>query len=236
MPQVAKAMFALRRASAPAATSCRISSSAWSRSPACCAPASGSRSGASATCDSREAELVQRFFDGIEKYSPDLVSWNGGGFDLPVLHYRALLKAACRRRATGRPGEEDTGFRYNNYLSRYHWRHTGSHGRAVGLSGPRRAPRSPTWRCCSGFPGKLGFAGSQVWEACLAGELAGRPPLLRDRCAQHLARSSCASRSCAARSRASSMHAELERVKRAAARFRRAALRRSSCGPGRRCA
>ena len=31
------------------------------------------------------------FFAGIEKYTPNLVSWNGGGFDLPVLHYRALL-------------------------------------------------------------------------------------------------------------------------------------------------
>ena len=40
--------------------------------------------------DAPEAELVQRFFDGIEKYTPDLVSWNGSGFDLPVLHYRAL--------------------------------------------------------------------------------------------------------------------------------------------------
>ena len=39
---------------------------------------------------SDEAEIVQRFFDGIERYTPDLVSWNGGGFDLPVLHYRAL--------------------------------------------------------------------------------------------------------------------------------------------------
>ena len=37
-----------------------------------------------------EAEIIQRFFDGIDKYSPDLVSWNGSGFDLPVLHYRAL--------------------------------------------------------------------------------------------------------------------------------------------------
>jgi 3'-5' exonuclease len=36
--------------------------------------------------DSGEAELVRRFFDGIEKYTPDLVSWNGSGFDLPVLH------------------------------------------------------------------------------------------------------------------------------------------------------
>src|SRR5262245_15211616 len=33
-----------------------------------------------------ERELVQRFYDGVEKYAPQLVSWNGGGFDLPVLH------------------------------------------------------------------------------------------------------------------------------------------------------
>ena len=39
---------------------------------------------------SDEADIVQRFFDGIERYTPDLVSWDGGGFDLPVLHYRAL--------------------------------------------------------------------------------------------------------------------------------------------------
>ena len=37
-----------------------------------------------------ERELVERFFDGIDKFTPELVSWNGGGFDLPVLHYRAL--------------------------------------------------------------------------------------------------------------------------------------------------
>ena len=33
-----------------------------------------------------EGRLIQRFFDGIEKYTPQIVSWNGGGFDLPVLH------------------------------------------------------------------------------------------------------------------------------------------------------
>src|SRR4051812_18104993 len=38
--------------------------------------------------DTPEPELIRRFFQGIEKYSPVLVSWNGGGFDLPVLHYR----------------------------------------------------------------------------------------------------------------------------------------------------
>ena len=71
---------------------------------------------------SPEAELLQRFYDGIEKYTPDLVSWNGGGFDLPVLHYRALLHGiAAPRYWEG--GDEDQAFRYNNYLNRYHTRH-----------------------------------------------------------------------------------------------------------------
>jgi hypothetical protein len=31
-----------------------------------------------------EGEIIQRFFDGIDKFTPQIVSWNGGGFDLPV--------------------------------------------------------------------------------------------------------------------------------------------------------
>ena len=42
--------------------------------------------------DSTEAEIIQRFFDGIEKYTPQIISWNGSGFDLPVLHYRAMFQ------------------------------------------------------------------------------------------------------------------------------------------------
>ncbi|MDQ5942427.1 MAG: 3-5 exonuclease, partial [Pseudomonadota bacterium] len=41
--------------------------------------------------DQGEGEIIQRFFDGVEKFTPQLVSWNGGGFDLPVLHYRGLV-------------------------------------------------------------------------------------------------------------------------------------------------
>jgi len=51
--------------------------------------------------DASEVELVGRFFDGIERFSPTLVSWNGSGFDLPVLHY-GPCGTRCRRRATGR--------------------------------------------------------------------------------------------------------------------------------------
>src|ERR1700689_4604108 len=55
------------------------------------------------TAASDEKELIERFFDGIEKYSPDLVSWNGGGFALPVLQYRALARGvqAARYWETG---------------------------------------------------------------------------------------------------------------------------------------
>src|SRR5512135_3079345 len=30
--------------------------------------------------DEDEGSLIKRFFDGIEKYTPQLISWNGGGF------------------------------------------------------------------------------------------------------------------------------------------------------------
>src|SRR5262245_26146411 len=69
-----------------------------------------------------EAELLQRFYDGIEKYTPDLVSWNGAGFDLPVLHYRSLRHGIVATRYW-EGGDEDLAFRYKNYLNRYHTRH-----------------------------------------------------------------------------------------------------------------
>ncbi len=53
--------------------------------------------GRSASPSDGEGGAIQRFFDGIEKYTPQLVSWNGGGFDLPVLHYRGLIHGVARR-------------------------------------------------------------------------------------------------------------------------------------------
>jgi predicted PolB exonuclease-like 3'-5' exonuclease len=121
--------------------------------------------------DTAEAELVQRFFDGVEKYSPDLVSWNGSGFDLPVLHYRALLHGVSAPRFW-ETGDGDASFRYNNYLSRYHWRHTDLMDVLSGFSGRGRVSLA-NMATLLGFPGKLGFDGSQVWDAFQAGNIAG---------------------------------------------------------------
>ena len=119
-----------------------------------------------ATEDS-EAELVRRFFDGIEKYTPQLVSWNGGGFDLPVLNYRALIHGLNAGRFW-EWGEEDRAFNYNNYVSRYHKRHLDLMDVMAFYQARGNAPLDQVAKLC-GFPGKLGFDGSEVWDAWLAG-------------------------------------------------------------------
>jgi predicted PolB exonuclease-like 3'-5' exonuclease len=119
--------------------------------------------------DEPEGGLVQRFFDGIEKYTPQLVSWNGGGFDLPVLHYRALLHGVQARRYWDM-GDDDKDFRYYNYISRYHTRHLDLMDLLALFQGRAAAPLDELARLL-GFPGKLGMDGSQVWEAWQRGEI-----------------------------------------------------------------
>jgi hypothetical protein len=120
---------------------------------------------------SPERELLERFFDGIERYTPDLVSWNGGGFDLPVMHYRCLLHGV-RAARYWETGDEDSAFRYNNYLSRFHWRHTDLMDVLAGFQ-PRGAAGLADIAALLGFPGKLGFSGAQVWDAWQAGNIEG---------------------------------------------------------------
>ena len=119
--------------------------------------------------DSGEAELVQRFFDGIEKYTPTLVSWNGRGFDLPVLHYRALLHGIQAPRYW-ETGDEDSGFRWNNYINRFHQRHTDLMDVLAGYEFRGAAPLDEI-ASMLGFPGKMGMAGDKVWDCYLAGEI-----------------------------------------------------------------
>ena len=116
-----------------------------------------------------EADIVGRFFEGIERYTPDLVSWNGGGFDLPVLNYRALA-AGIQAPTYWETGDGNSAFRYNNYLSRYHWRHLDLMD-VLSSHNARARASLEDMAALLGLPGKLGFAGDQVWDAVLAGRL-----------------------------------------------------------------
>ena len=119
--------------------------------------------------DSSEDELIRRFFDGLERYRPTLVSWNGSGFDLPVLSYRAL-RHGVPARAYWEVGDEDRSFRYNNYVSRYHWRHVDLMDVLAHFQPRAAAPLDEVSRLL-GLPGKPGMQGAGVADAWLAGEI-----------------------------------------------------------------
>jgi hypothetical protein len=126
--------------------------------------------------DAPEEELVRRFFDGVERYSPDLVSWNGSGFDLPVLHYRSLLHGVSAPRYW-EVGNEDRAFRYNNYLGRFHWRHLDLMDVLAGYQMRAAAPLDQVASMC-GFPGKMGMSGAKVWDTWLEDDVQS----IRDYC------------------------------------------------------
>jgi predicted PolB exonuclease-like 3'-5' exonuclease len=120
-----------------------------------------------------EAEIVQMFFKGIDKYTPQLVSWNGGGFDLPVLHYRGLIHGvnASRYWEMGEGGSFDAReFKWNNYISRYHSRHLDLMDLLAMYSGRANAPLDDLAKLM-GYPGKLGMDGSAVWQGWLDGKI-----------------------------------------------------------------
>jgi predicted PolB exonuclease-like 3'-5' exonuclease len=123
-----------------------------------------------------EPRLIQDFFRTIERYKPQLVSWNGGGFDLPVLHYRAMVHGVVSARYW-ETGERDRDFRYNNYLNRYHSRHLDLMDLLAMFTNRANAPLDEMARLC-GFPGKLGMDGSKVWDAWRQGQVAS----IRDYC------------------------------------------------------
>jgi hypothetical protein len=120
--------------------------------------------------DSPEDDLVRRFFGGIDKLVPTLVSWNGSGFDLPVLHYR-MLRHGIASPTYWETGERDRDFKWNNYLNRYHARHVDLMDVLSAYQGRGRASLQNV-SLLLGLPGKLGMSGEQVFEYWKAGRLA----------------------------------------------------------------
>ncbi|MFT5398524.1 MAG: putative PolB exonuclease-like 3'-5' exonuclease [Gammaproteobacteria bacterium] len=128
------------------------------------------------TAESSERDLLERFFSGIERYTPKLVSWNGSGFDLPVIHYRSLLYP-INAGHYWENGQNDTSFRYNNYLSRFHDRHTDLMDVLAAYQPRASAPLDEIAGLC-GFPGKMGMSGDKVWDAYQQGNIQS----IRDYC------------------------------------------------------
>jgi predicted PolB exonuclease-like 3'-5' exonuclease len=118
---------------------------------------------------SSEKALITRFFDGINRLTPQLVSWNGSGFDLPVLVQRGFLNGVSAPKFWDQ-GEDDRDFKWNNYIGRYHGRHLDLMDVLALYQGRALAPLDNMARM-AGFPGKLGMDGSAVYGAYQAGRL-----------------------------------------------------------------
>ena len=116
-----------------------------------------------------EPELIRRFYDGIDRYTPQLVSWNGGGFDLPVLNHRAMIHGVTAAKFWDW-GDDDREFKFNSYLGRYHTRHLDLMD-VLAMYQPRASAGLDAMARLCGFPGKLGIDGSQVHAAFTAGKI-----------------------------------------------------------------
>lgn len=121
--------------------------------------------------DSAEEELISRFFTGINRHTPTLVSWNGSGFDLPVLHYRSL-KHSISAENYWEVGEQQQTFRWNNYLNRFHYRHLDLMDVLAAYQNKAFAPLDEI-ATMLGFPGKMGMSGDKVWDAYQSGDING---------------------------------------------------------------
>ncbi len=128
------------------------------------------------TEESSEKEIVQNFFDGVDKHTPTLVTWNGSGFDLPVLHYRGLINGVQAPRYWDL-GEDDRDFKWNNYIGRFHLRHTDLMDVIAGYNNRAFAPLDEI-AVLLGLPGKMGMSGAKVWDQYKAGEIKA----IRDYC------------------------------------------------------
>lgn len=117
------------------------------------------------TVDSSEKEIIEAFFKFMNAAKPRLVSYNGRGFDIPVLKYRAM-KYGVAATALYKAGDK-----WNGYNSRYSadW-----HCDLLDtLSDYGASTRGKLNEVCSilGFPGKFGVDGSKVTVMYDAGQI-----------------------------------------------------------------
>ena len=132
-------------------------------------PSSGSfKLGVPAGEADEEASQIEAFFSTVERprTAPRLISWNGNGFDLPVLRYRAMLHGIAA------PGfyRTDGEWKWNNYQNRFHDLHVDLMDVLAGFGASERVGLDALSRIM-GLPGKTVTEGHRVAGHVLRGEM-----------------------------------------------------------------
>jgi len=117
------------------------------------------------TESSDERELVAGFFGMIARRAPQLVSFNGRGFDLPVLKYRAMVHGiSC-------PRWFQEGDRYHGYDQRFSDRYHLDLLEAFSDYGASARCALHEVASAFGLPGKLETSGGDVLDLFRAGAI-----------------------------------------------------------------
>lgn len=107
-----------------------------------------------------EIDLISAFAARVDTLRPTLVTFNGNGFDLPVLRYRAMVNGIAASGLTSRP-----------YFKRYDQAHVDLCDELASFQSNAKASLDGLCKMM-GLPGKPdGIDGSKVWEHVRAGRI-----------------------------------------------------------------
>ena len=117
-----------------------------------------------------EKDILSKFFrafSDLEKL-PQLISWNGSGFDIPVLIYRAMQYDLAAPWLF-EEGERIKNMRFDNYVNRFHTRHLDLMDRFSQYGASRREAMDVV-ASLYGLPGKTDVDGSMVGDLVSNGD------------------------------------------------------------------
>ena len=111
-----------------------------------------------------EKDLLQKFFRAFNNIDtlPQLISWNGSGFDIPVLIYRAMQYDLAAPWLF-EEGARIKNMRFDNYVNRFHTRHLDLMDRFSQYGASRREAMDVV-ASLYGLPGKTDVDGSMVGD------------------------------------------------------------------------
>ncbi|MFZ2554122.1 3'-5' exonuclease [Psychrobacter sp. BF1] len=109
-----------------------------------------------------EEEILTKFFRAFSEVEklPQLISWNGSGFDIPVLIYRAMQYNLAAPWLF-EEGERIKNMRFDNYVNRFQTRHLDLMDRFSQYGASRREAMDVV-ASLYGLPGKTAVDGSMV--------------------------------------------------------------------------
>lgn len=112
-----------------------------------------------------EDEMISKFWNFFDRREPLLVTWNGRGYDLPVLRQRALIKGVPT------PRWFQAGNRYENYRYRFSANWHCDLMDQLSDYGACAKTGMDLFAKAMGLPGKIGGSGREVEAMFEAGEI-----------------------------------------------------------------